>query len=303
MRKLIMCKGLPASGKSTWADNQTIESTLIGRVNKDDIRKELGKPWTRKVEQEVLSIRFRRIADAFILHGKQTVISDDTNLAPKHEKALRAIAEQLNAEFEVNDSFLNVSLAECILRDSKREGSARVGERVIMEMYNQFLAPGPIQSGETALTAKYTPHTSLPKAIICDLDGTLAIHAGRSPYDFQKCDTDVVNGPVYHVLWAMKNDFESRGGDEFTVIYLSGRDDIVMEKTRKWLEDNDCPPGPLYMRKTGDKRNDTIVKGELFDAHVRDNYNVLFCLDDRDRVVKLWRDIGLCCLQVNYGAF
>lgn len=301
MPKLVMCKGLPGSGKSTWAQKQELkEGSNTVRVNKDDIRRSLGEPWSRKQEARILDMRDYLITIA-LCKGKD-VISDDTNFAQKHEQRLRSLAKKHGASFVVK--VFDTPLLECLRRDAGRSGSDRVGEKVIMEMYNQYLnpCPSPIQSGETALTAKYIPHTSLPPAIICDLDGTLAIHNGRSPYDFQKCDTDVVNGPVYHILWSMKHEFEEHG-DEFTVIYLSGRDDVVMEKTRKWLEDNDCPPGPLYMRKTGDKRNDTIVKGALFDAHVRDNYNVLFCLDDRDRVVKLWRDIGLCCLQVNYGAF
>ncbi len=74
-------------------------------------------------------------------------------------------------------------------------------------------------------------------------------------------------------------------------------------KTAEWLNDHHFPIGELHMRKTGDRRKDAIVKGELFDANVRGRYNVLLVLDDRDQVVKYWRSLGLNCWQVNEGAF
>lgn len=57
------------------------------------------------------------------------------------------------------------------------------------------------------------------------------------------------------------------------------------------------------MRPEGDKRKDSIVKAELFDKHIKDNYAVDFVLDDRNQVVKMWRDMGLKCLQVAPGEF
>jgi hypothetical protein len=59
----------------------------------------------------------------------------------------------------------------------------------------------------------------------------------------------------------------------------------------------------LHMRPAGDVRNDAIVKLELFDQHVRDRYRVAYVLDDRDRVVRAWRSIGLTVLQVADGDF
>ena len=59
----------------------------------------------------------------------------------------------------------------------------------------------------------------------------------------------------------------------------------------------------IFMRKEGDSRNDGIIKTEIFDEHIKDKFYVCAVFDDRDRVVKAWRDIGLLCLQVNYGDF
>lgn len=290
MAKLIMCKGLPGSGKSTWAIDQCLNSLgMVVRVNKDDIRAEFeqnGWQWSREGEKEVLKRRDALILDA--LAKGFTVISDDTNLAPKHETQLKLLAKLHDAEFEVK-SFLDVRLDECIRRDNLRTGKARVGERVIRGMANQL-------PNEPPQVVPYVNDPTLPQVIICDLDGTLAIHNGRSPFDFQKCDTDLLNVPIRDLIWCMNQHL-------ITPVYLSGRDDIVKDKTQAWLDANECAKGPLYMRVTGDKRNDAVVKRELLDNHVKGVSYVRFVLDDRDRVVKMWREIGLTCLQVNYGAF
>jgi predicted kinase len=286
MPKLVICKGLPGSGKSTWAQAQP--GAVV--VNKDTIRRKLeetGWVWSHEGEKEVISRQDNDIRAAF-WSGVKLVISDDTNLAPKHEARLKRLAVQLGAEVEIVD-FTGVPIEVCIERDSKREGKARVGDKVIKDMATKYL-------GWKEEMVKYVSNPSLTPAIICDLDGTAALHNGRSPYEYNRCDEDLVNEPVREILLKFAS-------DAYEIIYLSGREDYAREKTKKWLEDNWFPRGNLFMRKSGDHRSDVIVKYELFDREVRNVYNVLFCLDDRDRVVKLWRDLGLTCLQVNYGNF
>jgi hypothetical protein len=89
----------------------------------------------------------------------------------------------------------------------------------------------------------------------------------------------------------------------YRIIYLSGRSDKFRDITQNWLTKNGAPDGPLFMRVDGDWRKDWIIKGELFDLHVRDKYNVLFCLDDRNQVVNFWRSLGLTGFQVAAGDF
>jgi hypothetical protein len=57
------------------------------------------------------------------------------------------------------------------------------------------------------------------------------------------------------------------------------------------------------MRPSNDSRKDEVVKEELYRTHIEKRFNVRFVLDDRDRVVKLWRRLGLPCLQVADGGF
>ena len=67
--------------------------------------------------------------------------------------------------------------------------------------------------------------------------------------------------------------------------------------------DSDSLLVTLWMRAAKDTRGDDVVKAELFDAHIRRRFHVRVVLDDRDRVVALWRRLGLPCWQVDYGDF
>lgn len=151
----------------------------------------------------------------------------------------------------------------------------------------------------------YVGDDTLRSCIICDLDGTLALFDGlRGPFEYEKCAGDKVNEPIRTILETFKHHWWEHGEDgDNRIVYLSGREDKAREGTKEFLRANQCPEGLLYMRPTGDYRKDSIVKLELFDAHIRGKFNVLFVLDDRDQVVKMWRDLGLTCLQVAYGNF
>jgi len=277
-----MTRGLPGSGKSSWAAEQA-GCTVI---TKDDIRAELeagGWKWSKEGEKHVLAIRDTRIIDAF--RAGYCVISADTNLAPRHKARLMELAKQQKAQFIVKD-FTHVPLEICIQRDSQRKEP--VGKDVIMGMYNEFLKID---------AEPYVPDTSKPIALICDLDGTLALHEGRrSIFDYSKCDKDAVNRVVFNIIHL----FAKEG---YTIVYMTGRDEWCRYQTEDFLASNGCPRGPLFMRPDADKRKDFVAKAEMFDKFVRKEYNVKFALDDRDQVVKMWRALGLTCLQVAEGSF
>ena len=57
------------------------------------------------------------------------------------------------------------------------------------------------------------------------------------------------------------------------------------------------------MRKSSDSRGDQIVKSEILEKEILPKYNVKLVLDDREKVVRMWRDKGLTCLQVDWGDF
>jgi hypothetical protein len=59
----------------------------------------------------------------------------------------------------------------------------------------------------------------------------------------------------------------------------------------------------LHMRGRGDHRPDQVVKRELYERRVRPRYTVTAVLDDRAKVVRMWRELGLTVLQVADGDF
>jgi len=241
------------------------------------------------------------------LRAGKDVICDDTNLNTKTVKKLFKLAEQSGASVIVHD--FDVSIDECIDRDDLRHemGDRSVGTTVIDRMHERYIKsnggkfPKLPPSYEVRLRRKYIAPQGDPRSVvIVDLDGTLAHNDGhRSFYDYTKVYDDKVHGNIHKLV----SEFYELG---YHVIFVSGREDSCRADTIKWLDDK-CRFGPwmyaLFMRETGDGRDDSIVKLEIFDREIRDRYNVRYVLDDRNRVVEMWREIGLTCLQVADGEF
>lgn len=283
MSKIIICKGLPASGKSTWASSFVEHNRDWKRVNKDDLRCMIhGCAWSGKMERHIVKTRDTLIRQ-WLGEGLNVVI-DDTNLNPVHEERIREIAKEFNAQVEVK--WFHVDLAVAIERDLKRDRS--VGERVIRKMFNDWIRPTP---------TPMIQDTSLERAIIVDIDGTVAKMDGRGAFDWHRVGEDKPNSPIIDIV--------QRFATTHTIIFMSGRDSVCREQTLVWLKDNvRLTHFHLFMRPEGDNRKDSIVKRELFDTNVRDKFHIDFVLDDRNQVVDMWRnDLGLTCLQVDWGDF
>jgi predicted kinase len=282
MKKVLVLVGLPASGKSTFANELLLkEPGQWVRSNKDLLREMAhASRWSGSNEKFILKLRDQITLMA--LEDNRNVIIDDTNFG-HHIDHIRELVKGL-AEVEVNDSFLQVSVEECIRRDAKR--SKPVGKGIILEMYRKYIeVPAPPQERDP----------NLPDAILVDMDGTLSLLNGRSPYDASTCDQDPPNQPVLDsVLMYQKS---------IKVIIMSGRTDDCRVPTEKWLAKYGVTPEAVYMRATGDQRKDSIIKQELFDRHIKGKYNIKLVLDDRKQVVVMWRSLGLTVFQVAEGDF
>jgi predicted kinase len=285
MAKLIATRGLPASGKSTWAlakiakrPGQTI------RVNRDDLRASVhgGGKWSKAKERIITVMR-----DAMIHEGLAsglTVISDDTNLSPKVVEHLRTLAKANGAEFEIED-FTDVTPEECIKRDLARDRT--VGSDVIMRMFNDHLKP------DTTVTVD----ERLPKCIIVDVDGTLALHVSRGPFEYEKCLEDAPNPRVVEIIKMLKGTYE--------IVVCSGREGTEQchGDTVEWLHRHGITYSAFFIRPEGDTRKDSIIKREILERDILPRWNPVLVVDDRDQVVRMWRDAGLPCWQVADGAF
>lgn len=282
MKKVILTKGLPGSGKSTWAKGLIdMNPNSYKRINNDDLRKMFDNTqYSSDMEKFI-----KKAVDVLVLlaleEGKH-VILDNTHLS---ENSINRIKELVKgkAEVVIEDKFLDVPLETCIKNDLKRFDS--VGKDVIVKLYEQHLKK----------TEPIVQDKLLPNAIIVDIDGTLAHMKDRSPFDWQRvgedeCD-DIIKGIV--------NAYDNLG----VTIVMSGRDGSCRDITIKWLEDNNIKYDSLLMRGEGDFRKDTIVKKELFDNHIKDKHFIEYVLDDRLQTVNMWRSIGLKCLQVQDGNF
>lgn len=280
MKKILMFRGLPASGKSTAARAEILKSGCqMKRVNKDDLRAMLdaGK-WSKGNEKFVLKVRDAIVALA--LDEGHSIIVDDTNFASVHEETLLAIAKEHKSGFEIQD--FEITLEEAIKRDAARANS--VGADVIKRMYYQYVLEKPVLNKEGE------------HVIMCDLDGTLAEISHRSPYDASTCEEDGLKQNVAYVLAAMP---------WLRRVFMSGRQSLFRQQTENWLKKHNLlrEQDELHMRPEGDIRKDYVVKLELFNKYVNPKYTVDFVLDDRDQVVEMWRAIGLECWQVAPGNF
>lgn len=300
LQTITLTRGLPASGKTTWAKAWVLEDPAArARVNRDDLRAMLFVKPTYEWHQEQQVTAVQREAVKALVAAGCDVVCDDTNLRPKYVREWQRFARAHGADVEIREFPIDVE--DAIRRDAER--TSPVGEQIIRNMAGKFTRKGALLPlledviDEEPAAETYTPDPSLPHAIIVDIDGTVALkHPDRDIYDLTRVHMDLRNEPVIEAVQAAKR-------DGLAVVYCSGRDASARAETATWIAENVEVPGELWMRGEGDRRKDSIVKRELFDTHIRERYNVRYVLDDRQQVVDMWRRLGLTCLQVAPGDF
>lgn len=304
MSTLTILRGIPASGKSTFARKWVDESpeTRV-RINRDDIRMSLfGKYWP--VDEQAVTIAQDSMLRGFLKAGKDVVL-DNTNLKSRDVKSVMKIARGCGAEVDFRD--FPITLTQAAIRDGLRAstGQRSVGFDVIRSFYNRYtvnevMPPIPVLDDEPVVQFKpYVPGNQY--AYSFDIDGTLAHHGDRSPYDPTRYHEDTPDGNMMAVVEDVM-----QGG--YKVILLTGRSEDYRAETENWLRKNVFMYGDegiwtLFMRPSGDNRNDAIVKSEMVDKYVSGQYNVILHYDDRNRVVDALRAKGMKVAQVADGNF
>lgn len=307
MSTLILTRGLPGSGKTYWTKNRIEDHmhmglvSLLTRGNRDDLRDMMfpGHYWNLTFKQEQSVTRVQQMMVLELLNVGYEVTVDDMHLRPKYINEWKRVAVGHTVEVLEFPTPIDI----CIQRDAARARS--VGEKVIRNLAQTFMPKGEflpvpeLKPEDIPPPERYVAKPDTPEAIIVDIDGTLAHKGDRDIYDLSRVPEDTLNAAVAGLV-------QDASSKDLKVIFCTGREDSSREVTFTWLRENlGIPSGrtELLMRSSDDKRKDSIVKRELFDKHIRDNYDVKYVLDDRNQVVEMWRSLGLPCFQVAPGNF
>lgn len=309
MSKLILTRGVPASGKTTWAEAWVKEEPgKRARVNRDDLRERIfGGEGVLEFEQEQRISEIQKNTAKGLLKAGYDVVIDDTNLRAKFVKQWIIFASEQSVEVEFKDFIITRQSA--IYRDSVRQGQGKryVGPTVINNLFNKFIGKDgfslpelPVMVQDDAKVASiFKPY--IPGDIAAfsfDVDGTLA-HMGdrRSPYDPTLYHLDEPDAGVVRLM----QDASQLG---YEIIVLSGRSEDYKAETLEWIEKHvGVGVTKILMRPSGDERNDAIIKSELVDKYISGVYNVIMHYDDRNRVVDALRAKGMKVSQVEPGDF
>lgn len=300
--KIIMLRGLPRSGKSTWAKEFRKNSGNAYIVSRDSLREMLHDGvWSPKNEGITIDVQ-KAIVKEVLKHGK-VVLIDDTNLSKMHHDRWRSIADECNSSFEVHHE-KECDLKTLISRDNSSPTPR--GSEVIVNMA--------LQEGYVGFKER--------SVVICDLDGTLCDAEHRRHFVrgdngkdwksfFDNMQYDSLNLTVAEMLQAHHK-------EGHIIFFVSGRPDSHREITERWLYEygfvdanNDkysgevkskihVPYFALLMRRSIDKRPDTEVKKDILDRYFKREW-ILQVIDDRPSVIRMWRENGLDVIDCGDG--
>jgi predicted kinase len=311
--KIIVTRGLPGSGKTTLAKAWVAEEPdRRARVNRDDIRAMLfGKPAGQLThgDEEVVTRAEESLVRAALKEGRDVIV-DAMHLRARYVKRWEKIAP-----VELLDCVKPV--AECIQADELRvaRGERGVGVAVITELAQRFGIPAhgalPAYELNPELHLQTTPgkrgsavpwkpapawNPDLPDAWIVDTDGTVADLSHRSPYakDAALYSQDGLFENVARLVALLQ--------DSAYIIGVSGRSEEFRAVTEQWwLERVRVRPDEFHFRSLADAQAgtpDDIVKANIFDTEIAGRYNIVGILDDRPRVLRMWRAKGLTTFAV-----
>ena len=288
--KLTITVGIPASGKSNWAKEQSkINGTVV--IERDTIRAIHHSPnfdlnlykITKAKERDVTSRQHQFVTEQLL--GGNDVIVSDTNLRAGTRTQWEKTASILGAEFFVK--VFPTPLATCIKRNLKRNHS--VPESVLIRMETKM----------RRYLGKYVQgdkdESDLQECVIFDIDGTLADMKGvRHPFEWEKVGLD---NPITSVV----NYYKMLASTTNTPIFIfSGRDGVCREQTLEWLYQQgiNIHPDDVVLREAGDTRPDTVVKEEMFDMKIKNRYYVSHVVDDRKAVCQMYESMGIKVFNV-----
>lgn len=290
MKELILLVGPPGSGKSTLANKISGEDYHYKYVNQDS----QGKLGHKDVFESALADGLSIIIDRLNFDKAQR----DRYLKPAKALGYQTKIIVLHENYDTCMTRMHFRKDHETIRNNDSATSAL---QMFMKKYER------VEDSEADLVERRWPDREKPTAIICDLDGTLCnidqrLHyvrqEGKKDWKmfFQDLDKDTLNEWCSKILYAM-------AGQGYNTVLCSGRPDDHRFKTTQWLTEKNINYDNLFMRSSGDFREDSIVKENLLDFEILTRYTPFFAIDDRKRVVDMWRKRGVTTLACAEGEF
>lgn len=153
------------------------------------------------------------------------------------------------------------------------------------------------------------------KAILVDMDGTLCNVDHRRP--LVACDNP--DWKSFNWPWQIKRDglnvwcselIKAMCNSGCKIVFVTAREgtDDVKKATTSWLQSHFNDQWlelhtAIHFREAFDYRKDYKIKKDIYNNHIKENYEVLFVVDDRKQVVDMWRELGLTVLHCAEGEF
>ena len=304
MSKLILCQGIQGSGKSTYAKKWASEDPEHRvRLNYDDLRNMMGTYWVPSREHILKSIENAFLLEA-MLKGYDIII-DNMNLNPKTVAKYEGLIKEWNNaqsnKYEMEKILFDTPVDECIRRDSLRNNP--IGEVVIKRTWNTYRNYIIGESIKKMKAKEMKQDPNLPHCILVDMDATLFLNtSGRPFYGDELEPTDILKDEPIPATVTLVKAYQAIGN---LVIGLSGREDKpqIRACTLKQCENVGINLDALILRPLGSRKRGDASKKELFEQNIQGKYFVDFVLDDSTKVVQMYRDLGLTCLQPNEGKF
>lgn len=299
--KVLILAGAPGAGKSTFA-NKVLESkpkTVI--LSFDSFRKSIFNDY--KSNDKLIFKMFDTCLLEAVNSGYDVIIDNTSTKLVYFREILDILDRKAYVDYKVFEEPIELLLA----RNKTRDLEKRIAnEDVILRMYENLskLDRNAVQKMIDSHNAnvdkpriiKYESNPNLKKAIIVDIDGTIAhMNGKRGPFEWDKVGLDEPDSKIIGIV--------KRYADTHEVLVVSGRDGSCRAITQKWLAEFEVPHNQLYMRPANDYRKDSIIKHEIYESKIKDQYDIEFVLDDRQQVVDTWRGLGLKVLQVEKGDF
>ena len=304
IKKLILTRGIPGSGKSIWAKswvNEDPEHRI--RFNWDDMRNMMGPYWVPSREPINKHILWAAVNAAAYNDRPYDIVIDNMNLNPKdwkqyedwilnYNKSLNA--EETNTQYVLEFKDFFIPIEECVKRDSMRINP--IGEKTIREIYSKYRHFIQTTNVEKYVNNLIKPDPNKPYCVVIDMDSTMCFNTNKRPWygkgAAEEMINDIENFGVCETVWALMQ--------EYPIIVATGRDTSQEEVTRKWLSQHRIDPVKYYFRTEGDYRKGTVVKKEQIEKIMKD-YNILVIFEDSEPIVQMYRDMGLTVLQPNKG--